>query len=660
MKRIFFLLLLAVVPALAQPPIGPTNEPVGARRGEDWNGFNLTNSWELGYRWRTAAGDLGKYRSDVNFGNGVRLLSNSFGLHSKNGQGKWLDELVFNTQGLGNDPYQFSSFRLQKNRLYRYDGLWRENQFFNPGLAIARGQHFMDTTRRLQDHDLTLLPQSRFRLFLGYSRNAQNGPALSTFNFNEHRGDEFTLFSNVRRQQNEYRLGGEARLAGFRLNVLRGWENFKEDTPYAASASPGANVSDATTLTRANRVEPYHGNSPYWRVGLFRDAAKRFTAAGRFTYTAGRRNFVQDDTVIGEAARLGTFNRQIVTFGNARRPVATGNLTLSWMPTGTLTVTNHTAFYNIRMDGSSFFRQFDNATLADQLLNFDFLGIRTATNITEANWQIHRVVGVFGGFQYADRRIRSVQGFQFPGTASQAERADQSNAVKTGTFGLRLRPVKPLTLQLSGELGRADQPIYPTSERNYHVLNARVLYKLKNVTLSAQTKANYNFNANALTAFQSRARSHAVDGSWTPNANFSLQGGFQRLHLDTLAGVAYFVANFTQVSSRYRYLSQVNSGYFTTRVAIKNRADLFVGLNAMADTADAPVARTPADFLLTAQAFPLAFRSPMARLSLRIHQRLRWNAGYQYYGYRQDFESVIIPRQSYRAHTGYTSLSWSF
>jgi hypothetical protein len=57
-----------------------------------------------------------------------------------------------------------------------------------------------------------------------------------------------------------------------------------------------------------------------------------------------------------------------------------------------------------------------------------------------------------------------------------------------------------------------------------------------------------------------------------------------------------------------------------------------------------------------AQSFPLTFQSPQARVSVRISERLRWNAGYQYFGYHEDFSSG----QNYLAHTGYTSLLWSF
>jgi hypothetical protein len=60
--------------------------------------------------------------------------------------------------------------------------------------------------------------------------------------------------------------------------------------------------------------------------------------------------------------------------------------------------------------------------------------------------------------------------------------------------------------------------------------------------------------------------------------------------------------------------------------------------------------------LLEAQTFPLRFLSPQARFSLRLTPKIRWNVGYQYYGYREQFATD----QNYRANTGYSSVSWSF
>ena len=49
----------------------------------------------------------------------------------------------------------------------------------------------------------------------------------------------------------------------------------------------------------------------------------------------------------------------------------------------------------------------------------------------------------------------------------------------------------------------------------------------------------------------------------------------------------------------------------------------------------------------------------MARLSIRITPKLRWNAGWQFYGYGELFH-LLGYDQNFHAHTGYTSVLWSF
>ena len=59
------------------------------------------------------------------------------------------------------------------------------------------------------------------------------------------------------------------------------------------------------------------------------------------------------------------------------------------------------------------------------------------------------------------------------------------------------------------------------------------------------------------------------------------------------------------------------------------------------------------------QTFPLTYQSPLARLSVRITPKLRWNAGWQFYSYGEDFH-ILGYNQNYHAHTGFTSVLWSF
>ena len=118
-----FLILTSV--AVAQQPVAPTPEQAGSPRGENTGDYNGVNTFETGYRFAVVDGNTGKYRSDVNYGNGLRLLGSSLTVNSRDGHGHLFDEIVLNTVGLGNDPYESAVLRISKNKLYRYDMTWR-------------------------------------------------------------------------------------------------------------------------------------------------------------------------------------------------------------------------------------------------------------------------------------------------------------------------------------------------------------------------------------------------------------------------------------------------------------------------------------------------------------------------------------------------------
>lgn len=649
-------LILFPVIALAQPPVAPATEPVGPRRGEEVFGYRVQNSFEAGYRALTGHGNLDQYRSDVNFGNGVRLFSSSLRVNSKDGRGGWFDEIVLSTRGLGNDPYQFSQWRVEKNRWYRYDGMWRSNAYFNPALPVSGGQHLLDTNRRMQDHDLTLLPQSAFRVFAGFSRNSQAGPALSTVQLFDSRGDEFPLLANVRRRQNEYRFGNELRVYGVKLNWMRTWEKYAEDSWELQEAPlPGNNPSDRTTLARLARQSPYTGSTPSWRVNLFREQGRWWAVNGRFTHAQGRRGFAVDETAAG-TDRLGfTRTPQTIVRGSANRPSTTAQATLSLFPAPSVTVANHTFFQNTRMEGDATYRQVENGSLNDSFVTFQYLGIRNVTNATDAQWRLRKWITVRGGYQYANRRIRSRETLRLEGFADGVE-GDQRNRLHAGMAGVQFRPVRGLLVQMDGELGRNDRPFYPVSEKNYHGLNARALYRTPSLTLNVQAKANYNFNSSSLFSHAARVRQYSADGSWTPRAGLAVEAGYARLHTDTLTGLAFFASSQLVEGMRSAYASNLHTAHAGLHLSLAGRIDLFAGYTHAQDTGASTLPDPGVPVLRAAQTYPMRYLSPSGRVSVRLSEKIRWNAGYQHYGYHDQ----QLTQLTYGAHTAYTSVLWSF
>jgi hypothetical protein len=261
--------------------------------------------------------------------------------------------------------------------------------------------------------------------------------------------------------------------------------------------------------------------------------------------------------------------------------------------------------------------------------------------------------------------------------------------MRSGLAGFRITPRTGFSLIVDAELGRANRPFFPISERNYHALSARAQYKSRTLTLSAATRTFYNTNSVSLFSHSSRSRNYSADASWAPRSWFALDVSYARLHLDTLTGLAYFAAGSVTPDTSI-YLSNIHATNIGIRFPIKTWADITLGYSRVQDTGDGrssiavPAADTrPAGVypaFSAAQVFPLTYQSPFGRVSVRLHDKIRWNLGYQRYNYNQEFPSecrlapeIGLPPATpqglrnacpssgnYRAHTGYTSVVWSF
>jgi hypothetical protein len=647
-------------------------QTVGSPRGEDIGGYNITDSLETGYRFALTGGNDGLYRSDINYGNGLRLLGSTLTIDSKDGHGRYFDEMLLTTAGLGNDPYETVTLRVRKNRLYRYDMTWRENQYFNPGVVISGGGHLLNTTRLMQDHDLTLLPDNRLVQFdVGYSRNTQTGPGLTTAQEFDTQSVAFPVFTDVRQQWNEFRLGTTLHLAGFTILLRRTWEFFKDDSVIsltAAEASTEAN--DPSVLQTFARGQPYHGSNPSWLGTLFTNR-KLWAVNARLSYAGGNGNFALNELATGLDRFGGAANREILVSGNAQRPALAGDFNVSLFPTDKLSLVNHTAVSNTRIDGDSYYTEYDYGTGGLTTLSFNFLGVRTVSNATDLHYNASKWLGLYAGYTYSDRQIRVEEAESVPSipNSSLSNLYPQESTLSGVSAGLRLRPVKAWTVNLEGEAGHASGALTPIADRNYRTLGGRTQYRTKKLQLGATYREVYNENAPlSFTTYSSRSRQASGSASWLVNRWFSLDTSYSKLHLDTVGGLEFFAgATFPQLQTGYDsiYISNIHAANAGGRFTIGRRADLFVGYTITKDTGDgrataAPSGATGATALLdSVQTFPLTYQSPMARVSIRITPKLRWNAAWQYYGYNEQFQ-LFSYYENYHAHTGFTGLQWSF
>jgi hypothetical protein len=642
-------------------------QDMGSPRGEDVGGYNITDTFETGYRFATVGGDLGNYQSDVNYGNGIRLLSSSFTANSKNGQGTWFDDLSVTTMGLGNDPYQAATLRVEKNRWYEYDFSWRQNSYYNPGLTIALGQHLEDLVHRWQDHDLTFFPQRWYRIHAGFSDVTETGPALSTVNLFTFTGNQFPIFSNVRRRSYEYRLGVDLDIASWRITVLGRYQDFRDDTPYNETGYElGNDPSTLITLSSFQRTEPYHGTTPGGLVN-FSTSHKLYAVNGHFTYEGGNRDFVMDEMAIGATFLNPTLAQETFAAGTARRPLTTGDLSASWMPTDRLTIVNNSSIQNTRIDGNVLLEVIDNELLSSDVMDFQFLGIRTFSNSTDLQYRFTNTFSGYTGYEYSERMVRSIQEQNTTDVPNSTVgiTGRQVDHLNTGTGGFNWLIAKPLRLRVEGEIGRDNNPYFPIGMRDFHAIDARLEWRSRAFHASAGYKEAYNNNSISITAYSSRSRNWFADASWTANSHVGFDLSYNKLHLDTIGGIAFFAGSPLEsyTGLQDEYISNLHVGNAVIHWTPVKRADVFLGYvitrDAGADSAP-PATTDPAVALIeSVRAFPLVYQSPFARISIKLAPKLRWNASYQYYGYHEDVHLFGID-QDFRAHTGTVSLLWAF
>lgn len=667
--RPIYLSLVLIGAAAAQQVVAPTPEQVGPPRGENVGLYNITQSYETGYRFSLVGGDIGEYRSDANYGNGIRLLGSSFTANSKEGHGKWFDELSLTTLGLGNDPYESASLRVAKNGLYQYNMTWRMDDYFNPGLAASGGQHLMNTTRTLQDHDLTILPQSWVRFHVGYSRTADNGPALSTVQEFNANSESFPVFENVKQQWNEYRLGAEGEFYGFHFTVLHRWEYYKDDSPYASAGVFAAqNPDDGSVLQQFSRPQRLHGSSPTWMGNLFKKT-KYWGITARAAYTKGVGDFSMNEFAGGLGQFGSPTTRQIAVGGEAERPDFIGDFNLSLFPTSKLTVNNNTSVNSQRISGDSVYSEVDSGLNFGSSLYFQYIGVRTLVNSSDVDYQAAKWIGFYAGYHYSDRSVTTIQGqgqFLLPASYG-ANNYEVTNILQSGVAGVRIRPAQGLTVNLESEVDRSSHPLTPQSPAHFQTLNGRVAYRLKKLQLSAQYREVYNANPQfGFLVASSHSRNYNGNASWTPRAWFSLDASYSQQHLDSNSFLAFFsgISSGRLTTGQSLYLSNIHSGNLGVHLGIGRKADLYLGYSIVKDTGDGRSAPSSSSdpttaLLQSVQTFPLTYHSPLARFSYRVSPKVRWNVGFQYYDYAELFHAFGF-NQNFHANTGYSSVLWSF
>ena len=228
----------------------PPAEPEGVTSG----GYLIHSSVDLGVRVNNLTGSEDMYDTLVNLQTGPRFLDQTLSMQSLDHQGVLFDNLYINSFGWGGDPNNALRLRADKNKLYNFKASFRRDQNFSdfdllanplnpststPTIQVQNSPHLFDTTRRMSDVDLTLLPQSRVSFRFGFSRNNMTGPSYSSI----HEGTEALLYQPWNTTMNAYRMGVDLRIAPRTVLSYDQFLNYyMGDTSYGLATGVGQNV----------------------------------------------------------------------------------------------------------------------------------------------------------------------------------------------------------------------------------------------------------------------------------------------------------------------------------------------------------------------------------------------------------------------------------
>ena len=128
-----------------------------------------------------------------------------------------------------------------------------------------------------QSHDLTLFPDRRVEVLLGYDRNKRTGLGFFTEGIPDSVGDfsstDFLRFAtDIRQVTNQYRAGINFRLLGLAVTATQALDQYKEDTAYEDASTLPVLLPNVQPVAGVQRTEPFHGTTHITRWSQAVDA----------------------------------------------------------------------------------------------------------------------------------------------------------------------------------------------------------------------------------------------------------------------------------------------------------------------------------------------------------------------------------------------------
>jgi hypothetical protein len=372
----------------------------------------------------------------------------------------------------------------------------------------------------------------------------------------------------------------------------------------------------------------------------------------------------------------GTYNY----FGVASRPNTIGDVGITFFATNKLKFSNTFRVETFQINGSnranSLFLISKNGVATPPLVNnrndsdFEITKYRKYLNTFEGDYQFNRNYSIHAGYRYGSRWSQetfggyALGGYTPPAAPNPTTIEEAENHTHSVFFGGRFKPTKNLNFFFDMEKGTADNVFTRVGNYDYTNVRGKVRYAPSrrfgfNLAIITRDNANPSEIAGvSLNDFgvsvKSRVFSSTFDINLSPH--LTINTGYNYNWVNSDAVVDYYWAGVRHPDGRSLYYMRNNYFFVDSVARLHSKATLFMSYRINKDNGQGDRLANPTGtpgFLVTS--YPMSLQGPEARLALRLHRRIDWNVGYQYYNYN---ESLLVgPRpQNYHAHLPYTSL----
>lgn len=556
--------------------------------GMNTAGYLVHSSIEAGYRSTDVTGSGTMYDTLLNLQSGPRLLEQTLSMHSLDHQGLLFDDLYLSSLGWGGDPNNALRLRADKSKWYNLQGSFRRDQNFfdydllanplnpptsTPSIPVLNSPHEFDTTRRMSDVDLTLLPQSRVSVRLGYSHNNMTGPSYSSV----HEGTEALLLQPWNTTINSYRMGIDWRIAPRTvLSYDQFLDYYRGDTdtqlasfapallstgtpvelglsfdtvnkePCAVPAGQISLINSRGVLTNNtcsayfnySRDQRIRTSTPTERLSFRSNYFQRVDLVGSFAYSDADMTTPLYEAFNGLITRTNTLAFRGTGTAAATRISDTADLGATVHLTPHLRLINKFYFWAYRIPQNGNFSETDSdctaAIIAAKTCNLLTPLSSTAPTITptltvssfnqtwtrnqtELAWDFSKKAGARIGYRWGDREFNHFNDF-LPG--------DEDHFVgleKTALFGLWARPSHNLRLNFDFEHTNYNAVFVRLSPRKEARYRFQTTYTPRPwMLLGGSVNILQQSNADVQTQYVGHNQNYGITASLSPRATFGL------------------------------------------------------------------------------------------------------------------------------------------